>query len=57
MEEAYPLNLLEFEDRFSAEARCIEYLPEEGRTQFIRSDSIESCTGENADRILGIRKH
>ena len=26
MEEDYPRNLLEFEDRFSTEARCIEYL-------------------------------
>jgi hypothetical protein len=26
MEEDYPQNLLEFEDRFNTEARCIEYL-------------------------------
>jgi len=26
MEEDYPRNLLEFEERFSFEARCIEYL-------------------------------
>ena len=26
MEEDYPQNLLEFEDRFNTEAKCIEYL-------------------------------